>query len=341
MIEVLSGGALNTVQELGRYGYRKIGVTAAGAMDRLALAAGNLLLGNTVDCAGIEVTMFPFRVRFQTDATIAITGADCAAELDGRPLLPWWTTSVRRSQVLSLSMPERGCRAYLLVCGGVDVPLVLHSRSTDLKSKFGGHEGRSLKRGDLLALLPVDGKSGPDAGKGGYGVEPPQLALPLGGSVQGTVAVRVLPGAEYEIFPQAGREQFWNGRWLLTPNSNRQGYRLAGPALPMSGQSELLSHGLVPGTIQVPPSGQPIIQMSDANTSGGYPKIGTVIEADMWRLAQARVADELHFVQTTVAEAVAALAAERAWLRKIETGVAALSAGGRAKRTAPAPASRN
>jgi biotin-dependent carboxylase-like uncharacterized protein len=341
MIEVLSSGALNTVQDLGRYGYRKIGVAVAGAMDRLALAAGNLLLGNPVNCAGIEVTMFPFRVRFQADATIAITGADCAAELDGKPLLPWWTVAVRRNQVLSLSMPTRGCRAYLAVRGGIDVPLVLNSRSTDLKSKFGGRDGRSLKRGDLLALLVPEGKSATDAGKGGYGLEPPQLALPLGGSVQGTVAVRVLPGAEYEIFPQAGHEQFWNGRWLVTPNSNRQGYRLAGPALPMSGQSELLSHGLVPGTIQVPPSGQPIIQMSDANTSGGYPKIGTVIEADMWRLAQARVADELHFVQTTVAEAVAALAAERAWLRKIEVGVAALFAGSRDKRTAPALASRN
>jgi len=342
MIEVLSSGALNTVQDLGRYGYRKIGVTVAGAMDKLALAVGNLLLGNHVNCAGIEVTIFPFGVRFHADTKIAITGADCAAELDGEPLLPWWAASVRRGQVLSLSMPARGCRAYLVLRGGVDVPLVLNSRSTDLKSKFGGHGGRSLKKGDRLALLAADGDTGPDAWKGGYGVEPPHVALPFNGSVKGTLAVRVLPAAEYEKFSEVGRAQFWDGRWLITPNSNRQGYRLAGSALPMSGQSELLSHGLVPGIIQVPTSGQPIIQMSDANTSGGYPKIGTVIEADMWRLAQARVADSLHFVQTTVADAIAALAAERAWLQKIEAGVAFLQSGNRpAKRKTLMDASSN
>jgi biotin-dependent carboxylase-like uncharacterized protein len=291
------------------------------------LAAGNLLLGNHVNSAGIEVTIFPFRVHFHANTKIAVTGADCAAELDGEPLLPWWAASVRRGQVLSLSMPARGCRAYLVVRGGVDVPLVLNSRSTDLKSKFGGYNGRSLKKGDRLALLAADGDDGQDAWKVGYGVEPPQVALPFNGSVKGTVAVRVLPAAEYEKFSEDGRAQFWNGRWLVTPNSNRQGYRLAGPALPMSGQSELLSHGLVPGIIQVPSSGQPIIQMSDANTSGGYPKIGTVIEADMGRLAQARVADKLQFVQTTVADAIAALAAERAWLRKIEAAVALLQSG--------------
>ena len=327
MMEVLSSGALNTVQDLGRYGYRKIGLTVAGAMDKLALAAGNLLLGNHVNCAGIEVTIFPFRVRFHADTKIAITGADCAAEIDGDPLLPWWVASVCRGQVLSLSMPARGCRAYLVLRGGIDVPLVLNSRSTDLKTKFGGHDGRSLRKGDRLALLAGNDDASPDAWTGGYGLEPPHVALPFSGSVEGTVAVRVLPAAEYEKFSEAGRAQFWGGRWLITPNSNRQGYRLAGAALPMSGQSELLSHGLVPGIIQVPSSGQPIIQMSDANTSGGYPKIGTVIEADLWRLAQARVADSLHFVQTTVADAIAALAAERAWLQKIEAGVALLEFG--------------
>lgn len=327
MIEVLSSGALNTVQDLGRYGYRKIGLTVAGAMDKLALAAGNLLLGNHINCAGIEVTIFPFRVCFHADTKIAITGADCAAELDGEPLLPWWTASVRRGQVLSLSMPALGCRAYLVLRGGVDVPLVLNSRSTDLKTKFGGHDGRSLKKGDRLALLAVDGDAGLDAWKGGYGIEPPQVALSSNGSVKGTVAVRVLPAAEYENFSEDGRLQFWDGRWLITPNSNRQGYRLAGSALPMSGQYELLSHGLVPGTIQVPSSGQPIIQMSDANTSGGYPKIGTVIEADLWRLAQARIGDRLHFVPTTVANAIAALAAERAWLHKLQADMAFLQFG--------------
>lgn len=323
MIEVLSSGALNTIQDLGRYGYRKIGVSVAGAMDKLALAAGNLLLGNHPNSAGIEITVFPFRVRSHGDTGIVVTGADCAAELDGALILPWWATPVRSGQVLALSAPSRGCRAYLTVRGGINVPVVLNSRSTDLKAKFGGYDGRSLRKGDRLAVLAASARS--DGWKDSYGVEPPHVALPFNRrSADGPVAVRVIPAAEYEKFPKYGQTQFWDGLWLITLNSNRQGYRLAGTALPTRGQSELLSHGLVPGTIQVPPSGQPIIQMSDANTSGGYPKIGTVIEADMWRLAQARLGESLQFVQVTMEEAIAALVAERAWLQKIEADLASL-----------------
>ncbi|NDP46815.1 MAG: biotin-dependent carboxyltransferase family protein [Sulfuriferula multivorans] len=323
MMEVQSSGALNTIQDLGRYGYRKIGVSVAGTMDKLALAAGNLLLGNHPNSACIEITIFPFRVRFLTDTGIVVTGADCAAELDGASVLPWWATPVRSGQLLVLSAPTRGCRAYLTVRGGINVPVVLNSRSTDLKAKFGGHDGRSLRKGDRLAVLNASVPRG--EWEAGYGVEPPHLALPFNpGSADGAVAVRVIPAAEYEKFPKYGQAQFWDSLWLITPNSNRQGYRLSGTALPTKGQSELLSHGIVPGTIQVPPSGQPIIQMSDANTSGGYPKMGTVIEADMWRLAQARLGENLKFVPVTVQDAIAALVAERAWLQKIETDLASL-----------------
>jgi len=325
MIEVLASGALNTVQDLGRFGYRKIGVSVAGAMDQMALAAGNLLLGNDRNSAGIEITIFPFRVRFLGDTGIVITGAACAAELDGVSLLPWWATPVSSGQVLMLSAPTQGCRAYLTVRGGINVPVVLNSRSTDLKAKFGGHDGRSLRKGDRLAVLNPSTDS--NGWEFDYGVEPPNVGLPFNPrTVEGTVAVRVIPAAEYENFSEYGRAQFWSSLWRITPNSNRQGYRLAGTALPTEGQVELLSHGLVPGTIQVPPSGQPIVQMSDANTSGGYPKIGTVIEADMWRLAQAGLGKSLQFVQASVEDAIAALVAERAWLQKIEADLASLQA---------------
>jgi biotin-dependent carboxylase-like uncharacterized protein len=323
MIEVLASGALNTVQDLGRFGYRKIGVSVAGAMDKLALTVGNLLLGNDRNSAGIEINIFPFRVRFLQDTGIAITGADCVAELDDASLLPWWATPVSSGQVLVLDAPTQGCRVYLTVRGGINVPVILNSRSTDLKAKFGGHDGRSLRKGDRLAVLnPATDSNGWELN---YGVEPPDVALPLNPTAsEGTVTVRVIPAAEYEKFSEQGQAQYWSSLWRITPNSNRQGYRLAGTALPTEGQVELLSHGLVPGTIQVPPSGQPIIQMSDANTSGGYPKIGTVIDADMWRLAQAGLGKSLQFVQVSVKDAVAALGAERAWLDKIEMDLAYL-----------------
>lgn len=323
MIEVLTNGALNTVQDLGRFGFRKIGVSVAGAMDRLALSAGNLLLGNDPNSAGIEITIFPFRLRFLEETGIVVSGADCTAELDGASLLPWCSTQVRRGQVLVLSAPTRGCRAYLTVHGGINVPFVLNSRSTDLKAKFGGHDGRSLRKADRLAILAPSACS--NGWAFGYGVEPPQVAPSFTGSnPDGTVAVRVIPAAEYDKFSEDGQAQFWRSLWRITPNSNRQGYRLAGVPLPTDGQSELLSHGLVPGTIQVPPSGQPIIQMSDANTSGGYPKIGTVIEADMWRLAQARLGENLQFLQVSLEDAISALVAERKWLRKIEEDLSAV-----------------
>jgi len=325
MIEVLASGALNTVQDLGRFGYRKIGVSVAGTMDKLALVAGNLLLGNDRNSAGIEINIFPFRVRFLQNTGIVITGAACAAELDGASLLPWYATSVSSGQVLMLSAPTQGCRVYLTVRGGINVPVVLNSRSTDLKARFGGHDGRSLQKGDQLAVLNPSIDS--NGWKFDYGVEPPNVALPFNFRTDGgTVAVRVIPAAEYESFSESGQAKFWSSLWRITPNSNRQGYRLAGTALPTEGQVELLSHGLVPGTIQVPPSGQPIIQMSDANTSGGYPKIGTVIEADMWRLAQAGLGKSLQFVQVSVEDAIAALVAERAWLIKIESDLASLQA---------------
>ncbi len=330
MIEVLSSGALNTIQDLGRFGYRKIGVSVAGAMDKLALSAGNLLLGNDPNCACIEVTIFPFRVQFLVDTEIVITGADCAAELDDVPVLPWWIQPASLGQVLVLSAPTRGCRAYLTIRGGFNVPVVLKSRSTDLKGRFGGHEGRALKKGDRISVLSSNARVLHE--EGGYGIEPPHIALPFKfEAADGALAIRVMPAAEYENFSKNGQTQFWTSLWRITPNSNRQGYRLAGPALPTKDQSELLSHGLVPGTIQVPPSGQPIIQMSDANTSGGYPKMGVVIEADMGRLAQARLGESLQFIEVTVQEAVAALIAERAWLQKIKAELASLAVTAREK----------
>ena len=154
MIEVLSSAALATVQDLGRTGSLRWGVGTSGAMDNLALAAGNLLLGNALGAAAIEIPVFPFKVRFGEDCAFALTGADCAARLDGQPLLPWWVHQARAGQVLALGLPQggaqRGSRAVLCVAGGIDVPEVLGSRSTQLRGAFGGHEGRALRRGDVL-----------------------------------------------------------------------------------------------------------------------------------------------------------------------------------------------
>ncbi|MDM0035791.1 biotin-dependent carboxyltransferase family protein [Variovorax sp. J22P271] len=318
MIEILSNAALATVQDLGRNGSLRWGVGTSGAMDDLALAAGNLMLGNAVGAAGIEIPVFPFKVRFGADCTFALTGADCDARLDERPLLPWWTHRARAGEVLALGVPKgpaRASRALLCLSGGVDVPEVLGSRSTQLRGAFGGFEGRALKRGDVLRC-GHDGNGRPT----GFGLVPPSLAMPL--QRDGIAAVRVLPAAEYLAFEPASREAFWNRDWKITAQSDRYGYRLDGEALRPIAPMELLSHGIVPGVIQVPHSGQPIVQMRDAQPSGGYPKFGTVIEADLWRLGQAPIGSRIRFIEATWAQAVAAREEARQWLAKVERMVA-------------------
>jgi len=317
MIEVLSASALATVQDLGRLGALRWGVGTSGAMDPLALAAGNLLLGNEAGAAAIEVPVFPFQVRFTEDGAFALTGADCAARLDDAPLLPWWMGEVRAGQVLTLGLPRSGewraSRAYLCLPGGVDVPSVLGSRSTQLRGDFGGHEGRTLRQGDVLRAGAAE-SSGTRVG--GFGLIPPALALPL--QVDGVPAMRVLPAAEYTHYTEASRAAFWAGEWKITSQSDRYGYRLAGTKLQASASVEMRSHGIVPGVIQVPPGGQPIVQMRDAQPSGGYPKLGTVIEADLWRLGQAPIGSRVRFIETTWDEAVVALDQMQAWLANVQ-----------------------
>jgi biotin-dependent carboxylase-like uncharacterized protein len=311
MIEIMSTGALATVQDLGRKGALKWGVGISGAMDDLALASGNILLGNPEDAAAIEIQVFPFQLRFQQSCAFVVTGADCGATLDDQVLLPWFVYEGKSGQVLQLGLPRRGAwpasRAYLCVVGGIDVPSVLGSRSTQLRGAFGGLEGRALRPGDQLAL----GHS-QSAAITGLGVCPPGLAMPK--MIDGLPALRVLPAAEYGAYTVAARNSLWSDPWKITPQSDRYGFRLEGTPLLPTAPIELRSHGIVPGVIQVPHGGQPIVQMRDAQPSGGYPKIGTVIEADLWRLGQAPIGSRIRFVQVSWDEAVAAQEANAHWL---------------------------
>jgi biotin-dependent carboxylase-like uncharacterized protein len=312
MIEILSTGALATVQDQGRFGTLKWGVGTSGAMDGLALACGNILLGNDESAAGIEIQVFPFKVRFVAACAFAVTGADCAARLDGLPLPPWWARGAKAGQVLELGLPRQGLwqagRAYLCVAGGIDVPVALGSRSTQLRGAFGGLDGRTLRNGDRLGV----GATTVAAHSPEFGLTPPVCDMPL--ELDGLPAVRVLTAAEYGDYTIESQAALWDEPWRITPQSNRYGYRLNGtPLIPVK-PLELRSHGIVPGVIQVPHGGQPIVQMHDAQPSGGYPKIGTVIEADLWRLGQAPIGSRIRFIETTWEEAVSAYDQNQRWL---------------------------
>ncbi len=318
MIEILETPPLNSVQDLGRPGFRCHGMGRAGAMDRVALQAANTLLGNDENAAGIELQLFPVRLRFLVDTVFALTGADCAPHLDGRPLPPWWVAQARAGQELVLSPPRRGLRSYLAVSGGFDVPVVLGSRSTQMRDGFGGHEGRALAAGDRLAMVPSACFTLRD--EAGYGALPPSQALAAPTPASATdeaIWLRAIAAAEYGQFDAASHDHLWETPWKVTSQSNRQGYRLEGAGLQRTELVEMRSHGIVPGVIQVPPSGQPIIQLADGNSAGGYPKIGVVIEADLWRLAQAAPGNRLRFASCTLEEARAAEREIASWLSSL------------------------
>ena len=320
MIEIIFTSGLASIQDSGRHNHLRYGVGTAGAMDQVALAVGNILLGNSENAASIEIPMFPFQLRFLEDTCFSLTGADAGAELDGQSIPPYWVRHAKKDQELTLFAPRHGARVYLGLAGGVNVPLVLGSRSTQLRGEFGGHHGRPLRQGDVITAgaLTEPGGDRPGSSAMELGAEPPEYALPLGDeSGAGLSFVRVLPAAEYDYYERPAIDAFWTANWKITAQSDRYGYRLAGPVLNPTQPLELRSHGIVPGVIQVPHNGQPIIQLRDAQPSGGYPKIGTVIEADLWRLAQARPGTQLRFVRTSYDEARLALLAVRDYLGKL------------------------
>jgi len=302
MIEIIETGPFNTVQDLGRPGYRDIGVSAGGAMDPLSLKIGNILTGNAADAAVIEVQTFPFKLRFTKTATFAVTGTDGRPLLEGKELLSWCAHIGKEGQILELRQPPKLARAYVAVTGGVDVPVLMGSRSTALRGSFGGHDGRPLAKGDRLEigasadLLPLPSN--------GLGVVEPSVALsdifpPV---VDGVLPIRAIPAGEQKLFANDG-EEFWSQIWRISSRSDRTGYRLSGDPIKPTETIEMRSHGVMPGVVQVPPGGEPIIQMSDANTAGGYPKIAGVIEADLWRLGQARAGGKIKFVKSNHEEA--------------------------------------
>lgn len=343
-LTVLRPGMLASVQDLGRPGHRQLGICPGGALDTLALTLANRLVGNDDGAAGLELTMGNCELRFEAATRIAITGDDFGAALDGVPLWACWSVPVAAGQVLRLaganhSPSKKGLRSWLAVAGGIDVPPVLGSRSTDLKAGFGGHQGRALRKGDRLLLGPSALDPRQLAARP-FGVRAPE-ATPRGHAdpVDDAIVLRVLPGPESGQFTAASLEALWRDPWRITPQSNRMGSRLEGFELKRRRAIDMLSSAVIPGTIQVPPSGQPIILMGDAQTTGGYPRIGVVIHADLWKLAQAPLGGRLRLEQVDAAAALSALQQRQRYLAQVAQGLA--SAGWRVAAQNPVEGARS
>jgi len=301
MIEMLHVAPLATVQDLGRFGQRHHGIGQAGAMDPVAARQANLLVGNSPDQALLEFSHGPIRLRLSDSRLIALMGADYQAywqhpgDAAINPLPPGIARRLPAGALLTLAQPRHpGLRAYLAVAGGIAVAKLLGSRSTDLNAGFGGHEGRTLRGGDRLPLGSADASV---AGSR-TGIRP----LPRG------TYLRAITGPDYRLFDRPSQASFWHHRWLVSKYSNRMGLRLQGPSVAPPSMAELLSFPVLPGVIQVPGDGQPIILGNDAQTTGGYAHIATIIEADRWRLAYLLPGDR---IQLQLVSFEAALLANR------------------------------
>jgi antagonist of KipI len=315
-LRVLRPGALATVQDLGRHGRQHLGIVTGGAMDPVSHRIANALVGNAADAATVEIALSGPALRFEVDALVALHGARFAADVDGAPLPQWRPVRVRAGTRVRIGRVEAGCFGYLAVAGGIDVQPVLGSRSTYLAGAFGGWRGRLLERDAVLPLAP----EAADLAAVRFGRATrrrraiavgrcetvgwfaPAATLPE----HDAPVIRALEGLHAGLFADAARAAFYAERWRVAPDSNRMGFRLLGPRLELAARAEILSQATCLGTVQVPPSGQPIVLMADHQTTGGYPKIAEAIAADAPTLAQLAPGASLRFAAATLAEADAA-----------------------------------
>jgi len=303
------GGLWTTVQDGGRPGYRRFGLPQSGAMDALSLRVANLLLGNPPGAAALECTAPGPRLVAARRTAIAVTGADLSPTVNGRPAPGWTAIPMREGDVLDFGAPRSGQWAYIAVPGGIDVPAALGSRATYVRAALGGYGGRRLADGDLLAC-----------GRRAAGalLRLPADAQPRTG---GPCTARIVLGPQESYFTDAAVAALLEGEFSPGVHVDRVGYRLDGPRLEHRSSAELLSDGLLPGAMQVPSGGQPIIIMADGPTAGGYPKIAAVLRADLRLVAQARRGDavrfravgwdEAHLAARAAAAALGALRVER------------------------------
>ncbi len=294
-LEVLQPGVLTTVQDLGRYGFSQFGVPPSGALDSFSLRVGNLLVGNREGDACLEITLMGLKLKVLREIVIAITGGDLSPTLNGEPLEMWKTHLAIEGDLIEFKGVRRGCRAYLAICGGFDVPSLMESKSTCLSGKFGGYEGRPLRRGDLLFTSDVP------ISLDRLGLRFPKEDIP---SIEKEAILRVILGPQDDQFTEKGMKTFSSSLYWVTPQCDRMGLRLDGPQLERQPDVEesIISEGLVPGSIQVPGDGKPIIILTELVT-GGYTKIATVISTDLPKVAQLKPGDRVRFEPISIEDA--------------------------------------
>jgi biotin-dependent carboxylase-like uncharacterized protein len=323
-IKVLKPGLATTVQDLGRPGYYHIGIPLSGGMDRHALAAANLLVGNEEGAAVLEAVFMGPELEFTEDALVAITGAELPPKLDGEPRETWTSFKVKRGQKLSFDFLKQGARGYIAIAGGIDVPLVLGSRSTYALGALGGFKGRKLEAGDELPI----GKAGAPV-KDGRTIAKDLRGLPAAMPTE----LRVMPGLYWHRITEAAGVGFFSDTWKVAPEADRIGYRFKGgkplafvprePPFGAGSDPSNITDACYPyGSIQVPGGTEPIVLHRDAVSGGGYFMVGTVIAADMDLIGQLQPNTPVKFVKVGMDEALAARKSRADLLGKLRSALA-------------------
>jgi antagonist of KipI len=306
-LRVEAPGLLTTVQDAGRRGHQREGVPEGGAMDPFALRVANLLVGNREGDAALEITLTGPMLHFESGTLVALAGAELGATVAGQELSPWRAVWIPAGSTLSFRGPGTGCRVYLAVAGGLAVPEVLGSRSTFVRARLGGLEGRALRAGDVLprgAPSPLSGRiAAALSADGSLAVARWGVGLSLRPGYSDHAVVRLLPGSHAQALSADSREELFRAEFHVSPHSDRTGYRLEGPGLEYAVAPRLLSEAVTFGTVQLPPDGTPIVLMADRQTTGGYPRIGEVASVDLPLLAQLRPGDRVRFRPCSLAEA--------------------------------------
>lgn len=309
-ITVIHPGLLTTVQDLGRYGYQKYGIIVSGAMDAYSLRLANLLVGNKEGEAGLEITLMGPSLEIEKGTLLAITGGDLSPTINGEPIPMWRPVYLHKKSVLKFGACKSGCRSYLAVAGGYNIPEVMGSKSTYLRAGIGGFQGRVLQKDDVLQVKsPIK-----ESVKIIKSLAEKDLLNSFSSTswylkkeciIKGSenIRIRVIRDRQFYQFTIDSKKQFLNSPFKITPQSDRMGYRLSGANLKLEKPLEMISEAVSLGTIQVPPDGNPIILLADRQTIGGYPKIAQVASADISKVVQTKPGDKIYFEEISLEEA--------------------------------------
>jgi antagonist of KipI len=302
---VRSAGFLTSVQDLGRTGFRGAGVSVGGALDSFGLRVANALIGNDEGAAGLEGTFGTIRLEFADERVVAWCGGAFSVRIGQQNLPAGHAGFVGKNAELTITAPGEGGRAWLAISGGIDVPLVLGSRSTDLRGNFGGHEGRALRDGDELALGVKERRFTNRREREGALGNAASWGAPAtwATTAKHIPVLRVIRGADWDRFTDGAQRSLVASAFTVAPDSDRMGARLTGPELKRVEAGDLLSEAVAPGTVQVPPGGQPILLLGDCQTVGGYPKIAHVITVDLPMAAQLSPRATVRFQEISLPQA--------------------------------------